>query len=285
MRSDEPIEILSVPPEDLVRKAVVPLTIVTDDAALSRRFAREITGEIRKNSRLRRPTNLIVPVGPRGGYREFVRSLHQRPLDLSRTTFFFMDEYVGDDGRLVGEEHPLSFRGFVKKSLVGPLTGRFGFDPVRARFPDPDYPGEYTKEMAAAGGIDLAMCGVGINGHVAFNEPEPGMTAEEFSRLSTRVVTLTAQTRTVNALMEAGGAVDLVPQGGVTVGMAEILAAGRIVVFMNRPWQRAGIRRFLLGEASAAFPVSLLLGHGRLRMVVTREVSLPPLAGEVKKRT
>ena len=101
------------------------------------------------------------------------------------------------------------------------------------------------------------------------------MSIEGFSKLPTRIVDLTPETRTVNALMEAGGAVDLVPRRAVTVGMAEILAARRVVVFMNRGWQKSVVRRFLFGEITAAFPVTLLRGHAALSLVVTAEVSAP----------
>jgi glucosamine-6-phosphate deaminase len=280
MRYDEVVGVLSIPPERLTEAANMPVEVVRDDRALSRRFAREMRREIDRNNRTGRPTGFILPVGPRGGYGELVRSLEKRPRDLSRTTFFFMDEYVGDDGRLVAEDHPLSFRAFVRENLIGPLGGRFGFSPSRVRFPDPDNPSRYAEEMAEAGGIDLALAGVGIDGHVAFNEPRDGMSVDDFARLSTRVVTLACETRAVNALTEAGGAVDLVPKRAVTVGMAEILGAKRIVVFMNHAWQRAGVRRLLFGEVTAKFPVSLVRRHRGASVVITREVSLSVLPGD-----
>ncbi len=145
-------------------------------------------------------------------------------------------------------------------------------------FPDPENPDGYGRQIEDAGGIDLALAGVGIDGHVAFNEPEPAMSAEEFSQLTTRIVSLTPETRTINAAMEAGGAVDLIPRRAVTVGMAEILAARRIVVFMNRGWQKAVVRKFLFGQITAGFPVSLLRGHADLSVVITAQVAGLPLA-------
>ena len=191
-----------------------------------------------------------------------------------------MDEYVGGDGLYIPQDHPLSFRGFVQAYLIRPLSGHPGFDPAQVYFPDPEDPGRYGRSIREAGGIDLALCGAGINGHVAFNEPGPGMSVEEFSKLPTRVVELTPETRIVNALMEAGGAIELVPRRAVTVGMAEILAARRVVVFMNRGWQRAVVRRFLFGEITAAFPVTLLRRHPDLSVVITAEVAVPPLSYE-----
>jgi glucosamine-6-phosphate deaminase len=278
MRADALDKILSVAPEKLIGTDGISVEVAGDDAALSRRFAGEMAGLIERNNGEGRATSLILPVGPRGGYPLFVDLVCEKSIDLSRTTFFFMDEYLDDDGGLIPEDHPLSFRGFVKRALVGPLTGRYDFDPGRVRFPDPGMPGQYDEEIAAAGGIDAALCGVGINGHVAFNEPRPDMSAEEFARLGTRVVELSRETRAVNALMEAGGAVDFVPKRAVTVGMARILEARRVVVFMNRPWQRAAVRLFLFGEVSAEFPVSLICRHGSSVLCITKEVSERPIA-------
>lgn len=267
--------VLSATADDIAGCPGVSVEIVGDDDALSRRFAGEMTGQIERNSRLGRPTSLILPVGPRGGYPVFVDAARQQRLDLSQTSFFFMDEYVGGDGRYIPQDHPLSFRGFVLAHLIRPLSGHPGFHSARVHFPDPEDPERYGRSIRETGGIDLALCGAGIDGHVAFNEPEPGMSVEKFSKLSTRIVDLTPETRTVNALMEAGGAVDLVPHRAVTVGMAEILAARGVVVFMNREWQKAVVRRFLFGEITAAFPVSLLRGHPGLSVVITAEVSAP----------
>ncbi len=270
-------DILSIEPEEITRSAAVPLEFVPDDAAISEHFAAEMIGLIEENNRQGRPSSLILPVGPRGGYPLFVDAVRKKSLDLSRTTFFFMDEYLDEDGGYIPPDNPLSFHGFVRDALIGPLAGSPGFDPVRVRFPDPADTGAYAGAMERAGGIDLVLAGVGIDGHVAFNEPEPEMGADAYAELPTRVVMLSAQTRTVNAVMEAGGAVDLIPRAAVTVGMAEILSARRIVVFMNRPWQKAAVRKFLFGEITAAFPVSILRAHHGLSVVITAEVAERPL--------
>ena len=271
-------DILATGPEKLSGGSGLRVEIVEDDAAIAERFANEMIGVIEQNNLLGRPTAFILPVGPRGGYPVFVDRAKKKSLDLSRTTFFFMDEYLEESGRPIAEDDPLSFRGFVRAHLVEPLSGHLGFAPARVRFPDPEHPGRYATEMASAGGIDLALAGVGIDGHVAFNEPQPDMDAGAYAKLPTRIVDLTCETRVVNAVMEAGGAMELVPRRAVTVGMGEILSARRIVVFMNRPWQRAVVRKFLFGEVTARFPVSLLRGHPGLSVIITGDVSRRPLS-------
>jgi glucosamine-6-phosphate deaminase len=270
-------DILTIGADDLVRASGTPVEVVENDAAISDRFAGEMIGQIERGNRLGRPTNFILPVGPRGGYPVFVGAVRAKSLDLSRTCFFFMDEYLDESDRYIASDHPLSFRGFVQAHLTSPLLGLPGFNESRVYFPDPGDVGRYGRLIREAGGIDLALCGVGLDGHVAFNEPQAGMAAGAYAELATRIVTLTTETRVVNAAMEAGGAVDLIPRRAVTVGMAEIMGARRIVVFMNRSWQRAVVRRFLFGEVTAAFPISLLRSHAGLSVIITEEVSRRPL--------
>jgi glucosamine-6-phosphate deaminase len=203
-----------------------------------------------------------------------------KKLDLSGLTLFFMDEYLTDDDAYIAESHPLSFRGFVKRALIEPLAGHPGWDPRRVHFPDPKRPDDYPRLIDDTGGIDIAFAGVGIVGHLAFNEPpEPGETVspEEYMGRGTRVLTLSRETRTINSVTAAGGGIFYIPTRAVTVGMREILAADSIMIYMNRFWQKAVIRRMLHGEVTAAFPASLIRTRENVSITATEEVSRLPL--------
>ena len=78
------------------------------------------------------------------------------------------------------------------------------------------------------GGVDIAFGGIGINGHLAFNEAQDELTADEFAALHTRVLTISRETRTSNAIGDLNGAIDAMPRKAVTIGMAEILGAKKI---------------------------------------------------------
>ena len=94
--------------------------------------------------------------------------------------------------------------------------------------------------------------------------------------LPTRVVRLSRETLTINAVTAARGNIDRIPKLAVTVGMKEILEARKIRVFMNRPWQCAVVRKLLHGPVTAACPASLLQRHPDVRVTVTREVAELP---------
>ena len=80
------------------------------------------------------------------------------------------------------------------------------------------------------GGADACFCGLGINGHVAFNEaaePEDMVTADEFAQLGTRVLKITRKPCTINAYGYMRGDLQRTPGWCITIGMKQILQAKR----------------------------------------------------------
>src|SRR5205823_13154096 len=116
--------------------------------------------------------------------------------------FINMDEYLTDDDQWLPADHPLSFRGFMDRHFYDLLDPALAPPPEQRVFPDPADPAAIGRLIAARGGVDACFGGVGINGHVAFNEPpEPGETCslEDFAARPTRVLSLARETRTIHA--------------------------------------------------------------------------------------
>ena len=133
--------------------------------------------------------------------------------------------------------------------------------PEQRVFPDPSHPGKLDKLIEELGGVDVCFGGIGINGHLAFNEAREDLTAGEFAGLGTRVVTLNPETRTANAIGDRGGAIDAMPHIAVTVGMKQILSARKVRLGVFREWHRAVVRQAAYGPVTAHFPASLLQNH------------------------
>lgn len=128
-------------------------------------------------------------------------------------------------------------------------------------FPIPEEREKYVETLEKLGGPDVCFGGIGINGHVAFNESDCSLTPEEFASLPTRTLAISRETITANAIGDLGGAIEDMPRYASTVGMKEILSAKKIVLGVFRPWHRAVVRRACCGEVSSSFPVSLLQRH------------------------
>jgi glucosamine-6-phosphate deaminase len=149
----------------------------------------------------------------------------------------------------------------------------------RIVFPDPHRLYEVPALIAAQGGVDVCFGGVGIAGHIAFNEPpEPGepLDVAEFAQRPTRVLRLNRETRTINAVTATRGALDLIPERAVTVGMREILGARKLRLFLNRPWQTAILRKLLHGPVTPAVPASYAQRHPDCAITVTEQVTRMP---------
>ena len=261
----------------------LPLRIADNDTDLYWRLALDRYQEIHAANNAGRPAVFIVPVGPVFQYRRFVELVDAIPLDLSGLHLFFMDEYLADDAatgpQAVSVDHPLSFEGFIRRELVHRLadhrageTGkcRHGFLPDQVHFPDPADPPTYDDMMKRLGGPTVCYAGVGINGHLAFNE------APSSDDSPSRIVKLTSETIATNSHTALGGAYDAVPRRAVTVGMKSILTSRRLSIWMNRPWQKVVVRKLLFGDVGAHFPASYARRHGNASLNITSQVAEKP---------
>ena len=246
---------------ELGKDAGLPIRRIAEVEAAFRELADEMTAEIEENNRNQRRTVFICPVGPVGQYPFFVRQVNDRGLSLKNCWFFNMDEYLDDSGSWLDQNHRLSFRGFMNREVYGKIRPELLMPEEQRIFPDPADPEKSDRLLEELGGADICFGGIGITGHLAFNEPLPGMKPEEFAGLPTRVVDISPETRTANAIGDLGGALEEMPQRAVTIGMKQILGARRLRLLVFRDWHRAVCRRTAYGEMTAAFPATLARKH------------------------
>jgi glucosamine-6-phosphate deaminase len=219
-----------------------------------------------------------VPVGPVDQFPVLAERINRERCDCRDVMFINMDEYLTPDDRWVDIDHPLSFRGFMNRKFYDLVDPEVAPRPENRVFPDPRDPEAVQRAIDRRGGVDACFGGIGINGHIAFNEPpEPGesMPVEDFAALPTRVLSLSRETRTINSVT-VGGEISIVPRRAVTVGMKEILASRRLRFYCNRPWQRAVVRRVLHGPLTSACPASLLRTHPDAELAVADYVAELP---------
>lgn len=269
---------LHIGPEDLGRGCPVKVQLAGNAADLAQRFAQAMFDAVAEASAAGRAAVLIVPVGPVDQFPILAEMINRRRADWRNVLLVNMDEYLTDDDQWIDVDHPLSFRGFMERRFYGLLDPSLAPRPENRVFPDPREPEAIGRLVAQRGGVDVCFGGIGINGHVAFNEPpEPGetITAEQFAALPTRVLTLSRETRTINSVT-VGGEISIVPRRAITVGMQEILASRKCRFYCNRPWQRAVVRRVLHGPITAECPASLLRTHGDAQITLADFVAELP---------
>lgn len=246
---------------ELEKKSVTPVKCLQSSDLVFRKLADEMLECIVNNNEAGKQSILICPVGPVGHYPYFVKEVCRKKISLKNCWFFNMDEYLTEDKEWISENDLLSFRGFMNREVYSKIDASLSVPEQQRIFPDPKNVSRVPELLDSLGGADLCIGGIGINGHLAFNESDPSLTPEIFSKLKTRVLRISAETRTANAIGDLGGAIEDMPKYAVTIGMQEILSAKKIRIGVFRPWHRAVVRRAACGEISAEFPATLLQKH------------------------
>ena len=259
--------------EQLLAAPKIKLICRKDNAEVFLEMAEQMAEEIEAHNARGERTVFICPVGPVGQYPYFVDMVNERNISLKQVWFINMDEYLDDELKWVPMDHPLSFRGFMERAVYGRIKPELVMPKEQRIFPDPADPEYIPKLIESLGGVDTAFGGIGINGHVAFNEADPSMSNEEFLAQKTRVLAISPETRAANAIGDFNGALEDMPKYCVTIGIHEIAHARKIRLGCFRNWHRAVVRRAGYGEASADFPVTLLQDHPDITLTFTEYVA------------
>lgn len=274
-----PEQALALPPDRLGIGSPIRLAVVADAPALTACFADMLLAEYRAVLAAGRARAVfIVPVGPIGQYQLLAERCNAERQDLGRLVLINMDEYLAPDGSWISADDPLSFRGHMQRNFWARI------DPALAPhhpglFPDPQDWSLVPRTIAEMGGVDAAFGGVGVTGHLAFNDPpEPGEATDPdaFAALPTRAVSLSRETLVIAAVNSAGGNVARIPRRAMTVGMREILAARKIRLFLHRAYGGTMLRLLLHGPVTAAVPASLLQRHPDAAVTVTQAATTRP---------
>ncbi|MGH2632241.1 MAG: glucosamine-6-phosphate deaminase [Tepidiformaceae bacterium] len=165
---------------------------------------------------------------------------------------FAIDEYV------CPRDHPASNRAFFARhwSTIPGAPPVEQFDPEAAALDAEAV--RMVAELAGAGGLDIAVVGVGTNGHLAFNEP--GSAVDSTARL----VQLAPESRVASARTFGPDA----PRQGLTLGLSELLGARRVLLLANGPAKATIVARALRGPVTSDCPASFLQQHQGLTVVL-----------------
>ncbi|MDZ4729341.1 MAG: glucosamine-6-phosphate isomerase [Xanthomonadales bacterium] len=264
---------LNIPKSELGKHSPIPVTVLQDSDEVVTKFASDFLHDYQTaKDKGRDKVVFILPVGPVGQYDIVAETCNAKRISLSDLVIINMDEYLTPDGsEWISMEDPLSFRRHMEDHFYRKLDPELSPRLEHRVFPHPTRTEEVQALIDRWGGVDVSYCGVGINGHLAFNDPpEPGedISTDAFRQLPTRVVKLTRETRLINSVTAARGNIDRIPPLAITVGMKEVLESRKVRVYMNRVWQCAIVRKILYGPVGVAVPASLLREHGDVRFVV-----------------
>lgn len=200
-----------------------------------------------------KPNSVIcLPTGktPLKMYKLLVKAGKRKEVDFSKVTFFNLDEYYPMDAKDKKSFSRYLFKNFfdkinAKKSNIHLLDGVAK---------DTEKECKNYEAMIKKNPIDLVVLGVGVNGHIAFNEPG----SESGSK--TRLVKLTPETKKVNG----------VDKDALTVGIDTIMKAKKIMLLASGKKKVDAVRNLFKGKVTKKCPVSLLRGHEGLIVIVDK---------------
>jgi len=209
---------------------------------------------------------LGLPTGgtPLGMYKNLVKAYKSEKVSFKYVKTFNMDEYVG-----IPEDDPESYHRYMFDNFFKHVD----IDPNNVHILDgnaKDLKAECTKyeeKIAAAGGIELFVGGIGPDGHIAFNEPGSSLVSR------TRVKTLAQDTIIANARF-FGGNIDAVPKQALTVGVGTVMDATEVLVLITGAAKSYALYKAIEEGVSHMWTVSAFQQHKNTMMVCDEDATL-----------
>ena len=202
---------------------------------------------------------LATGSSPLGTYKQLIEWYEKGDIDFSKVTSVNLDEYVGLDGT-----NDQSYRYFMNKNFFEHINIDINntFVPNGCAI---DLAGEgkrYDEHIAELGGIDLQLLGIGLDGHIGFNEPD------KYFVKSTHVVDLHESTIKANSRFFAN--IDEVPKRAITMGMVSIMQAKKILLIASGKEKRDILEKAFYGPITPVIPASILQLHSDITVIYSQ---------------
>jgi glucosamine-6-phosphate deaminase len=199
---------------------------------------------------------------PLGMYKELVEKYNRNEVDFSKVKTFNLDEYYGLEKENSQSYYYYMMNNFFKfinidKNNVNVPKGTS--DDVEEDCLN------YEKKIKEAGGIDIQVLGIGVNGHIGFNEPNVNFEAQ------THLVELDEKTIKSNARFF--NSIDEVPKKAISMGIKTILQSKKIILLATGESKAEAIYNTLYGKISPEIPSSILQLHQDVTIILDEEAA------------
>ena len=211
--------------------------------------ARDVAAELHRRLAEQSGVRMIFAAAP--SQAEFLAALVELPgVAWNRVTAFHMDEYLG-----LADDAPQRFGLWLRRAIFDKVP----FAAVHLIKPgiDPEITvAEYARKLDEAP-IDIVCLGIGVNGHLAFNDPP----ADLIDPLPVKIVHLDAACRKQQVDDQCFSAIEDVPERAITLTVPRLLAADRLYCCVPGPMKREAVRRALHDPIGSACPATALRLH------------------------
>jgi glucosamine-6-phosphate deaminase len=189
---------------------------------------------------------------PIGMYAELTRRAAAGGVYFEHVTAFAVDELYG-----VPTQHPATNASYLAKHAPAPMRVRV----MESNAPDADAEcARFAEAIEKADGLDMVILGIGVNGHLAFNEPG--------SPFESRARPVRLERSTREAYVEAFGSLEATPEYGLTLGMQELLSAREVLLLADGATKASIVARALEGPLTEDVPASALQRHANVTVVL-----------------
>ncbi|MCW8469716.1 glucosamine-6-phosphate deaminase [Fluoribacter gormanii] len=235
---------------------------------MASRAARAIQKKIMENNEKKIPTVLGLATGstPEPLYKELIRLHKEENLDFSLVITFNLDEYWGLEAN-----HSQSYNYYmhrhlfdhvnIKKENIHMLDGTVPLELIE------EHAKKYEEQIKEVGGIDIQILGLGVNGHIGFNEPGSSLNSK------TRLIKLDDKTRDANQRFFKSK--DEVPTHAITMGIGTILQNSKVCYLLATGPAKADIIAALYAASSPNedIPATALYAHKDVRIMLDKEAA------------
>ena len=275
-RREEINKLLKLTEKQIRQQAGEHLKVFENCDGIHRRITDEMIDFIKAQNKNGEKSRLILPVGPVGQYPLFLERIHREEISLKNCWFFFMDENADNSGYDLPPDHPLSFQGEMRRLWLNELDPELAIPEEQLFFPGRDNFMQLAGIIDSVGGIDICFGGIGIHGHLAFNEPEPGVKESD-----PRLVYLNDFTTTINAIRaKVGGNLEGFPRKAYTLGLKQILGARKIRLACRNgialDWANTVLRLTLLGAPGEDYPCTFVNQHADYKIFTDHDTLRQP---------
>ncbi|MBI6874148.1 glucosamine-6-phosphate deaminase [Clostridium aciditolerans] len=199
---------------------------------------------------------------PLGMYKELIRMYNENMIDFSKVKTFNLDEYYG-----LGKDSNQSYNYYMTNNLFKHIN----IDKENINIPNGMVKNieeeciSYEKRIKEAGGIDIQVLGIGVNGHIGFNEPDVNFEAE------THLVNL--DEKTIESNSRFFKCIEEVPTKAISMGIKTIMHSKKIVLLANGASKADAIAKTVNGKISPEVPASILQLHQDVAIIVDKEAA------------
>lgn len=195
---------------------------------------------------------------PEGLYAKLVESYKNGDISFAKVTSFNLDEYIG-----LEPDNKASYHYYMNEQLFNHVDMKHEAIHVpKGNVEDMEASTEaYEALIEAAGGVDIQLLGIGVNGHIGFNEP--GLTFDS----KTQIVELTESTREANKIYFDH--YEDVPTHAITMGIGTILRSKKIILLISGASKQEAFDRLRSAELTEDFPASALHQHQDVTVIYT----------------